>query len=242
MRISLMMYVEDILRVSYHPWYICKGILPWIYIVKDIVITILGNMCIKYITRCTHSTRALACGFLIIIKSGLILNSFIKGAKSRLNSFILSNTTLRGYGYLISPSLINNWITLVDYLSMYSSFIHITSSILNVKILTISNQPVSGFTVVIQMRLTYFLIISPPGWCCLIELIYGPIKTIYIISHGFRSAMILGGRCLWRVFLLLNCWYILHDLAYRSACVKRPFRYHTYRVLFASLLPPGLLR
>ena len=187
-------------------------------------------MCIKYITTCTPSTRALACGFLIIMKSGLILKSFIKGAKSRLNSFILSNTTLRGYGYLISPSLSNKRITLVDYLSMYSSFIHITSSILNVKILTISNQPVSGFTVVIQMRLTYFLMISPPGWCCLIELIYVSIRPIYFISHGFRSAIILGGRCLWIVFLLLNCWYILHNLAYRSARVTRPFRYHTSRV------------
>ena len=62
--------------------------------------------------------------------------SYIKGVKSRLNSDMLSNTTWSGRGYLHSHMLLNNWLTLEDYLSMYSSLLIDTSSRSNVGIST----------------------------------------------------------------------------------------------------------
>ena len=86
------------------------------------------------ITCYTLSTIALAWGFLTEVKMGLILESFSKRVKYHLNSDMLSNTTLRGCGYMHSPLLLNIWLTLADDLSIYSSLPAFTSSRSNVGI------------------------------------------------------------------------------------------------------------
>ena len=143
---------------------------------KCLVTKIFGNKHIT-ITCCTYSTRALACGFLIVVKTGLISKSFRKGVKSSLNSDPLSNTTLCGRRYMHKHVLLNRWLTLVDNLSMYPSLPDVTPSRSNVGILKISNQPVAGSVIVIQVRQTLFQMIAPPGCCCLIDLLYGPIRS-----------------------------------------------------------------
>ena len=83
---------------------------------------------------------------------------------------------------------------------MYSSWRPVTSSRSNVGTLEISNQPVSGSIIVIQVRLKLFLMIAPPGYCCLIVFLYEPTRSTCKESHSFCSAMFLGGRCPLRVF------------------------------------------
>ena len=41
-----------------------------------------------------------------------------------------------------------------------------------------------------------------------------PIRSTCTKTHGFSSAIILGGRCTQIVFLFLNYWHILHSLTY----------------------------
>ena len=147
------------------------------------------------ITSCTRSTRVLDCGFLIVVKKGLISKPFIKGVKSHLNSDPLSNTTLCERGDLHIHELFKNWLTLEDGLSMYSSLPAVTSLMLNVSISMISNQLVEGLIIFMEFRLTLFQIIAPPGCCCLIDLLYGPINSTCTESHSFSSATFLGGRC-----------------------------------------------
>ena len=53
------------------------------------------------------------------VHMGSIFRSFSKGVKSRLNLDSLSNTTLRGCGYLHIHVLLNIWLTLADDLYMY---------------------------------------------------------------------------------------------------------------------------
>ena len=124
------------------------------------------------ITCCTHSSGALAYGFLIVLKTGLISKSFSKVFKSRLNSYHLSNITWRGRGYLHIHVLLNSWITLVDDLSMYLSLPVVTSSSSYIGISKISNHPVAGSIIFLQVRPTLFLIMVPPVFCYLIELLY----------------------------------------------------------------------
>ena len=64
----------------------------------------------------------------IVIETGLISKCFSKVVKHILNSDPLPNTTLRGHGFLLSHVVLNNWLTLADDLSMYSSLPPITSS------------------------------------------------------------------------------------------------------------------
>ena len=73
-----------------------------------------------YITWCTWSTGSLSCGYFTIVYTGLISKAFSKVVKYPLNSYTLSNKTLCGRGYLLIHVLLNNWLTLSDYLSMYS--------------------------------------------------------------------------------------------------------------------------
>ena len=113
----------------------------------------------------------------ISIRTGFTYKSFRKVVKSCLNLYPLSNTTLRGRGYLHIHVLIKNYPTLADDLSMYSSLPSVTSSRLYVGISTILNYPVEGLIVVIQARLTFFKMIAPPGLCCIIDLLYGPISS-----------------------------------------------------------------
>ena len=148
------------------------------------------------ITWWTHSTIVLAWGFLTDIKTDLMSNSFSKGVKSRLNSDPLPNTTFRGCGYLHSHVLLNIWITLADYLSMYSSLPAVASSRSNIGISTTSNQPVTGSIIVIQVRLSSFCMIAPPGFCCLVDLLYVPIRSTFTKSHGCSSLIFLCGICL----------------------------------------------
>ena len=114
---------------------------------------------------------------LIIVKTGFISESFIKGVKSHLNSDPLSNTTLHGLGYLLRHVLLNNWLTQADDLSTYSPLLPITSLKSYVGISTISNQPVVGSIIDIQVRIALYLMIALPDFCCLIYLIYGPIGS-----------------------------------------------------------------
>ena len=87
---------------------------------------------VSNITWCTRSTVVLACGFLVFVKAGLISKSFIKGLKYGLNPDPLSRTTLCGCRYLHIRAFLNNWLTLADDLSMYSSLPAVTSSRSNV--------------------------------------------------------------------------------------------------------------
>ena len=147
------------------------------------------------ITWCACSNRALSCDFLIVVKIGLISKSFSKGMKSRLKSDTLSNMTLRRRGYLISHVLLKNWLTTADELSIYSSLPSVTLLISYVFTLTISNQPIVGSIIVIQVRLTLFLIIATTVCCFLIELLQLPIRSTCTVSHVFIYVMFLGGRC-----------------------------------------------
>ena len=146
------------------------------------------------ITWCTHSTGVLSCEVLIVIKAGLIQKKISKGLKSHLNLDPLSNTTLRVCGYLLSYVLLNNWLTLANDLSIYSELPHVISSRSNVSTLTILNQHVSALIIVMKLRLTILLMIAPPGWCCIIDLLYGIIRPTCKVSHSFSSVMFLDGR------------------------------------------------
>ena len=123
------------------------------------------------ITQCKRSTGALAY-VLFVIKKCLILKSFSKEVKSCLNSDPLSNTTWRGRGYLHRHVLLNNCLTLADDLFMYSSLLVVSKSRSYVGISTIPNQPLAGLIMVLQVRPTLYLMIVPPIYCCLIDLLY----------------------------------------------------------------------
>ena len=115
--------------------------------------------------------------------------------RSHLNSDLLSNTNFHGLGFIIIYVVLNNCIILIDYLSIYWSLSPVTSSRSYVSILKISDQPIAGSIIIIQERITLFPMIVPPGFCCLIYLLYVPISYTCTESHGFSSAMFLGGRC-----------------------------------------------
>ena len=91
------------------------------------LVTIMFN-----VTRRTRSTVVLACGFFIVVKIGLIYKSFIKVVTSHLEPDPFSNTTFCWRRYLCSPVLFNNWLTLADNLSIYSSLPSVTSYMSNV--------------------------------------------------------------------------------------------------------------
>ena len=78
---------------------------------------------------------------------------------------------------------------------MYSLFPLATSFRLQQGTSTISNQPVAGSIIVMQVRLTYLFMIEPPGSCFIIDLEYGPIRSIYAELQGFNAAIVLTGRC-----------------------------------------------
>ena len=147
------------------------------------------------ITWWTCYIRALAWGLLNEDMTGIILNFFSKGVKYYLNSEPLWNTNFCGCGYLHSHVLLNIWLTLEDDLSMYSSLPSASSSRSNIDILKISNQPVLGSTIVIQVRLELFRMTVLPRWCCLIDLLYGPIRSTCTVSHHFSSAIFPVGWC-----------------------------------------------
>ena len=121
----------------------------------------------------------------------LILNSFSKVVKSRLNSDPLSNKTLRGCGYLNSHVLL----TLADDLSMNSLLPDVTSSRLNFRILTILNQTVAGSIIIVQVIISLFRMIVLSGCCCIIDLLYEPIRSTCTEYNGFSSEIFLGGKC-----------------------------------------------
>ena len=124
------------------------------------------------ITWCTWSTGGLAHGFFTVFKIVYVSKSFSKGVKFHLNSDPFSITTFCRRGYLHSYVSLNNWITLLDDLSMYLSLAPVTSLRSYVGISTISNQPVLELIVFMQARLKLFLIIASPGSCCIIEFLY----------------------------------------------------------------------
>ena len=119
-----------------------------------------------------------------IVKMGLIPKNFRKGVKYSLNSDLFLNTTLRGCGYLHRNVLLNIWLTLSDDLSIYSLLPAVTSLRSNVGISTISNHPVAGSIIVMQVRLALFWMIATAGCYWLIDLLYGPIRSICTESHG----------------------------------------------------------
>ena len=123
----------------------------------------------------------------------VIVKSLNKRVKYGFNLAPFSKATSCGYGYRYNHVLLNIWITLADNLSMYSLFTLDTSLRSNQGNLIISNQPVVGSTIFRQARLTPFLMIVPPGCCCLIDLEYGPIRSICIEYHSFDAAIIMGG-------------------------------------------------
>ena len=139
--------------------------------------------------------------------------------------------------YIHIHVLLKNWLTIADDLSIYLLFPSVTSSRSNDGTLKISNQPVVGLITVIQARLKLLFIIAPPSCCCLIDLLYVPTRSTFNKPQGFSSETLLSDRRPYMVFLFSNCSHILHELAYRSACVKRNFQYHNSR----SLIPLGRL-
>ena len=146
------------------------------------------------ITCCTRFTRELSCEFLIVTKIVLIPKSISKRMNYRLNSYTLSNKTLRRHWYLNSHVLLNDRLTLADELSTYSSLSKVTSLKSKVGTFSISKQTIADFTIVIWVILTLFLLIAPPSWCCLIGILYGPIRSTCIVSHVFSYTMFLVGR------------------------------------------------
>ena len=55
---------------------------------------------------------------------------------------------------------------------MYSSLLVVSKSRSYVGISTIPNQPLAGLIMVLQVRPTLYLMIVPPIYCCLIDLLY----------------------------------------------------------------------
>ena len=148
-----------------------------------------------YITWFIRSTRVLLCGFLIEMHMGVMAESFKNWVKYLLKLTLLSNTTLRLHGYLNNYVWLNIGITLVAYFSMYSLFPLDTLSGSKQEPLKILNQPVVGSIFLMQVRLISFLIIKPPGWCCLIDLAYGIIRYICTNFHGFNTVTIVVDSC-----------------------------------------------
>ena len=68
--------------------------------------------------------------------------------------------------------LFKNRINLSDDIYMHSSLPVVSSSRSYVGISTISNNPVVGFIIVLQVRPTLFLMIAPHVCCCLIDFLY----------------------------------------------------------------------
>ena len=126
---------------------------------------------------------------------GVMEKSFRKGVKYLLNLEPLPNTTFYGSRYLHNHVLLNIWINLADDFSMYSIFTFNTSSRLKQGTLTISNHPVKGSIILMQVRFTSFLMIAPPELCCILNLAYRPIRLICTNFYGFNAGIILGGRC-----------------------------------------------
>ena len=116
--------------------------------------------------------------------------------KSSLNLDPFPNTALCGRGYLLIHVLLNNRLVPSDELPVYSSLLPVTPSISYVGNSVISNQPIAGSIIVMQVRLPLFLMIVLPVLYCLIDLVYGPIRFKCTVSHGFSSAIFLGSRCL----------------------------------------------
>ena len=58
-----------------------------------------------------------------------------------------------------------------------------------------SNNPVMGYSIIIQVRLTSLWSIVPPGRCCPIDSSYVPIRSIWALFHSFSPKILLGGRC-----------------------------------------------
>ena len=118
--------------------------------------------CIFNIDWCTRSTISLACGFFVVVKTGLTSNSFRKVVKYHLKSDPLSSTTWHGCRYLHIHVLLKNLLTLTYYVSMYSSLPVVTTSMSYVVISTISNHPMVGSIITLQVIPTLFLMIAPP--------------------------------------------------------------------------------
>ena len=146
------------------------------------------------ITLCTCCTGALSWGFLADVKTNLISKFFGRIVKSHLNSDMFSNGTFHGCGYVHSHVLLNSWLTLADDLYIYLSLPSAISSRSDIGILTILNQPVVGSIIFMQVRLVLLRMTFPPGCCCLIDFLYGPIKSTCTEFRGFSSEIFLDGR------------------------------------------------
>ena len=90
--------------------------------------------------------------------------------------------------------LLNNWLTAEDYLSMNSFSPAATLFKSKQGTLMISNQPVTGSSIIMQVMLHYFWIIDLPGCHCLIDLLYEPIRSMSTKFHSFSSAILFNGR------------------------------------------------
>ena len=102
-----------------------------------------------------------------------------------MNSDPLYNTTLCGHGYLHIHIWFYIWLTLSEDLSMYYSFPATTSSNSKQGTSVISNQTVADYIIIIQLSLTLFWSIVPPGCCCIIDLVYALIRSICWESISF---------------------------------------------------------
>ena len=86
--------------------------------------------------------------------------------------------------------LLNSCLTLADGLYIYSSLPLVASLRSNVGILKISNQPVEGSIIFMKVRLEFLRMIALPGCCCLIDLLYVPIRyeLVYWIVMNNKSS------------------------------------------------------
>ena len=198
------------------------------------------------ITWCKHSTGALDRGFSIVIKTGLIYKYFSKGVKSHLNSDPLSNTTLIARGYLHRNVLSNNWLTTEYYLSMYSSFIPVTSSRLNVGTSTILNQPIVESIFFMQARLKLLLMMAPHSCCFLMNIfmdlsyIQEPYPTVLVLQCYWVTDVHKEPLYFWTVGMSCTAYHI--DLiAWQGLCISIPLglfiKYTTIEVLYIEIVP-----
>ena len=130
--------------------------------------------------------------------------------------------------FWVDASIFHNMHTLTYNLSIYLSLPTVTASRSNVGTQNISNQLVAGLIIIMKLRLAPLIMVAPPGCCCIIDLLYGPIMSSCTL---FSFLVFLGGRRQWRVFIF---WTF--EISWTS--------YHTDLIEWhgvSSSIPPGLV-
>ena len=108
----------------------------------------------------------------MVVHLGFMDKSFNRGTKSFLNSDPLSKTTFFGLGYLEIHVWSNSLLILADDLSMNVlsinslDFSSLSSLIMKLGTSTISNHPVTGSNIGMQVSWRFTSCPEPSGWYC----------------------------------------------------------------------------